>query len=163
METFLGAITICGFNFPPRGYANCNGQILPIYQNTTLFSVLGAAYGGNGYQFFALPNLQGQAVIMPDGVQSFIGSAGGSETVTLLSANLPAHTHTLAAGNSAGAGGPVNHYPGNSGSYDASAPNTTLSPQALGFAGQNQPIPLMKPYTVMNFVIALRGIFPVPN
>ncbi|NDD28436.1 MAG: phage tail protein [Proteobacteria bacterium] len=161
MESFIGAITLCGFNFAPRGYATCNGQILPIQQNTALFSLIGTYYGGNGMQNFALPNLAGQTVIMPDGNQvPYIGEIGGTEARTLLLPNLPPHTHTIAASSNTGASGPVAHYPGGSGSYDAAAANTTMAPLALAPAGQNLPISLMKPYTVMNFVIALYGIFP---
>src|SRR6476620_1871720 len=108
-EPFIGEIRIFPFNFAPRGWAFCNGQILSISQNTALFSLLGTTYGGNGQSTFALPNIQGSVVIHVGGSQpgpglSFydLGQAGGSDTITLLQSEIPAHTHTLRGNNTVG-------------------------------------------------------------
>src|SRR5215813_6174634 len=106
MDPFVAEIRIFPFNFAPKGWAWCNGQLLPLSQNTALFSLLGTTYGGDGKSNFALPNLQGQAPMHPGGgiglSQHFLGEQGGSETVTLLTTEMPAHTHTLSATSATG-------------------------------------------------------------
>ena len=167
---FIAEIRIVGFNFAPTGWALCNGQILSIAQNTALFSLLGTTYGGNGQTTFALPNLQGSAPMhQGQGAglsQRDLGEIGGSPTVTLIESQLPAHTHAVGA--NAGGGNQVSptgrawsSLPGRTPpSLYATTPDTTMNPQAFAVAGGSQPHNNMSPYLVLNFVIALQGIFP---
>ncbi|HEX4853077.1 phage tail protein [Arenimonas sp.] len=174
-EKFIGQIMMAGFGFAPRFMAQCNGQLLPIAQNQALFSLLGTQYGGNGTTNFALPDLRGRTPIgyassvdpswQPPSVQ--IGQAAGVENVTLLSTNLPAHTHSAMASTSAGATrNPRNAVYGTT-TVPLHAPSSgavvPLNPQTLAPAGGNQPHPNMQPYGVINFCIALSGIFPSRN
>jgi microcystin-dependent protein len=179
-EFFIGQIMMAGFNFAPRFWALANGQLLPINQNQALFSLLGTQYGGNGTTNFALPNLQSRTPIgyassvdpawQPPGVQ--IGQSSGVENVTLLSTNLPAHTHSMNAstanGDNRGASGrifatststatPLNIYASSSG------PLVPQNAQTVAPAGGNQPHPNLQPYSVINFCVALSGIFPSRN
>jgi microcystin-dependent protein len=180
-EFFIGQIMMTGFNFAPKFWALCNGQLLPINQNQALFSLLGTQYGGNGTTNFALPNLQSRTPIgyassvdpgwQPPAVQ--IGQASGVENVTLLSNNLPAHTHAVNASTTNG----DNRIPSNrvfatsniaSGSaisiYAASnGPVVPLNPATVAPTGGNQPHPNLQPYSVINFCVALSGIFPSRN
>ena len=168
---FVAEIRIAGFNFAPRGWAQCNGQLLPISQNTALFSLLGTFYGGDGKSTFALPDLQGSAPLHPGqgpGLsQYFLGQQGGSETVTLLQTEIPAHNHNV--GVSAGDGldqGPANSLLATGigvGQYAPPPTNTTLSPTTLGVAGSSLPHNNMMPYITMNFIIAMQGVFPARN
>jgi microcystin-dependent protein len=170
-----------GFNFAPKYFAQCNGQLLPINQNQALFSLLGVQYGGNGSTTFALPDLRSRTPIgyapsvdaawQPPAVQ--IGQASGLENVTLLTSNLPAHTHALNASTSDGnnrnpsgrffatstngSTAPVSPYAASGG---ASVP---LNPQTVANAGSSQAHPNLQPYTAINFCIALQGIFPSRN
>ncbi len=167
-DNFLGEIRMVGFNFAPRGWALCNGQVLPISQNTALFALVGTFYGGNGTSTFALPNLQGAVPVdqgvADSGTQYFIGETGGTETVTLLQAELPAHNHSPAQA-VAGSIRTDKHSPANAqpaghstvNVYAAKA-NATMAP--LPASGQNQPHENRQPFLVMNFIIALTGIFP---
>ena len=180
-EFFIGQIMMTGFNFAPRYWALCNGQLLPINQNQALFSLLGTQYGGNGTTNFALPDLRSRSPIgyassvdpswQPPSVQ--IGQASGSENVTLLSSNLPAHTHnvnaTTAAGDNRAAGGRIFATSTNAG---GSPPNlyasstgavVPMNPQTVALSGGNQPHPNLQPYSTINFCIALQGIFPSRN
>jgi len=177
-EPYIGAIVMFAGNFAPRGWAFCNGQILPISQNTALFSILGTTYGGNGTTTFALPDLRGRVAIHPGqgpGLSNYdLGQQGGSETVTLTQNQMPSHTHTVnASTNAPGRGG--NSPTGNLltvasdannvtvNLYTGGAPNTTMSPQMVANAGGNQPVPDIQPYTCVNYIIALQGIFPSRN
>jgi len=179
-EPFIGAIIITGFNFAPRGYMACNGQILSIAQNTALFSLLGTTFGGNGQTTFALPDLQGRSAVhqgQGPGLQNYVmGEVGGTETVTLLSTNMPQHTHLLnmnnAAGNSSGSNTSVLSLSPSTGSgpnkstlntYSTNAPNATLSTSSIGMAGGNQPFNSRSPFLVLNHSIATEGIFPSRN
>lgn len=177
MDDFLGAIKIFAGNFAPKGYAFCNGQILPIAQNTALFSILGTTYGGNGTTTFALPDLRGRAPIhfgQGPGLSSFaLGQTGGVENVTLIQTQIPAHTHTLNV-NDANAtvhqpaatsviGAPVDVNGDNVNGFTATAPNTTLSPNAVGISGGSQPHENRPPYLAINYIIALQGIYPSRN
>jgi microcystin-dependent protein len=162
---YLAQIMITGFNFAPKGWQMCNGQVLPINQNAALFSLLGTTFGGNGTTTFWLPNLQGASPIhmgTPPGGQTYVeGQTGGLVNVTLLSTQIPAHTHqamgvsTLAnlepAAGNAWANSAQNPY--------AATANVTMSPNAVTQTG-GQPHPNQPPYLVLNFVIALSGIFP---
>ena len=167
-EPFLGEIKIISWNFPPKGWAFCNGQLLPINQNQALFSILGTTYGGDGRVNFGLPNLQGRAPIhVGNGI--VLGEQGGESTHTLNISELPAHTHTpTGSGNSPSAPGPAgnlwatqttNPYLGTANS----GPNAAMNPACITPTGGNQPHENMSPYLVLNFVIALQGIFPSQN
>jgi microcystin-dependent protein len=167
---YLGEIRMVGFNFAPKGWALCNGQTLSISQNTALFSLLGTQYGGNGTTTFQLPNLQGRGPIHEgtgSGLSPYIvGQTGGAETVTLTGSQLAAHTHSANA-NSAGVGAatPGGNFWGNSqqANYAAANDGTTLAPGAVSPVGGSQPYSNLNPYLVINFVIALDGIFPSRN
>jgi microcystin-dependent protein len=169
-EPFLGMIAIYGFNFAPRGWAMCNGQILPIAQNTALFSLLGTTYGGNGQTTFALPNLQSRVPIhfgQGPGLSSYdLGQAAGTETVTLNVNEIPAHPHPVNATD----GDSTTNKPDNTsilasgGFYSNAAPNVQMSPNMIPpSGGGNQPHPNIQPYLALNFCIALEGIFPSRN
>ena len=169
-DPFVAEIRIFPFNFAPTGWAFCNGQLMPIAQNTALFSLLGTTYGGNGQGTFALPNLQGSAPMHPGqgpGLSPHgLGEASGSETVTLVPAQIPAHTHTLQAVNavaSLNAPAPDRALARSSGgfAYQQSPANpVNLSPQALTGVGGDQPHNNMMPYLTLNLCIALQGVFP---
>lgn len=165
-DPFVAEIRIFPFNFAPRGWAFCNGQILPISQNTALFSLLGTTYGGNGQSTFALPDMQGNVPLHPGqgpGLSLYdLGQQGGSEFVTLLESELPSHSHAMRAVEDDGAFfTPVNMYlaAGNS-MYNSNAANTTMSFQALTPAGGSLPHNNMQPYLTLSFCIALQGVFP---
>jgi len=161
-QAFLGEIRLTGFAFAPKGWALCNGQLLPINQNQALFALLGTMYGGNGQTTFALPNLRGQVPVGVGG--GFVqGQVGGEVNHTLSSAEMPGHQHNLSASGDAATtalpGGNVLAAPP-SPLYAAASTPSALSAQALGSAGSSQPHNNMPPYTVLNFVIALQGSFP---
>jgi microcystin-dependent protein len=165
-DPFVAEIRIFPFNFAPKGWAWCDGQLLPLSQNTALFSLLGTTYGGNGKSNFALPDLQGRAPMHPGQGPGLslhdLGETGGSETVTLLESEIPAHPHTLRAVEDDGSFfTPVNMYlaAGNS-MYSAAAPNQNMAPEALAPAGGDQPHNNMQPYLTFYFCIALQGVFP---
>jgi microcystin-dependent protein len=172
-EPFIGQIIIAGFNFAPRGYATCDGQVLSIAQNSALFALLGVTYGGNGTQTFGLPDLRGRVPIHqgqgPGLTPRAMGELSGSENVTLLAANMPQHTHTLQASSSVGnQASPSNNALAASSArgtnnYSSSTPNTALAAASVGAAGGNQPFSVMQPYLVVNYCIALQGIFPSRN
>ena len=170
MDPFVAEIRIFSGNFAPLGWAFCNGQLLPISQNTALFSLLGTTYGGNGQSTFALPNLQGSAPIGegqgPGLSQRFLGEAGGAATVTLTEIQIPAHTHTPNAvtggGNTTSPAGAVwasdvGHTPPPA--Y-ASTANDQLGAGAIGPTGNGQPHNNLPPYLTLNFMIALQGVYP---
>lgn len=167
-DPFVAEIRIFPFNFAPRGWAWCNGQLLPISQNTALFSLLGTTYGGDGKSNFALPDLQGRASMHqgqgPGLSVRDLGESGGSETVTLLASEIPAHTHALNA-----SGGPANIQApadtrvlgrANTTVYAAPSNPVQLAPEALTSAGGNLPHNNMQPYLTLYFNIALQGIYP---
>ena len=175
-DPFVAEIRIFPFNFPPKGWAFCNGQLLPLSQNTALFSLLGTTYGGDGKSTFALPNLQGTAPMhagQGNGLsQRFLGETGGSESITLLTSEIPLHTHSLAATTINGttdqpaaanlARGNFS-FQGTSGAvpmYSDSPPDTQMNPQALSLNGGSLPHNNMQPYLTLNFCIALQGVFP---
>jgi microcystin-dependent protein len=175
MDPFLGMITIFGFNFAPRGWAFCAGQILSIQQNTALFALLGTTYGGNGQTTFGLPDLRSRVAIgmgQGPGFSNYvIGQTGGTENVTLLSQQMPAHTHTMMGSADAQTVGNVSGSSLGSAARGASsgtiyAPGTTNQVpmgSATTPAGGNQPHPNMQPYLTVNYCIALEGIFPSRN
>ena len=171
-DQFVGEIRIFAGNFAPTGWALCNGQLLPISQNTALFSLLGTMYGGDGKSTFGLPNLQGAAPLMAgqgNGLSNRVqGEIGGEATVTLTAAEMPAHSHPINGGNSAGTNAaPTNNdwgaasvtrgqklYSQNAGT------DRSMSPLAFGASGSSQPHNNLPPYLTLTFIIALQGIFP---
>jgi microcystin-dependent protein len=170
-DPFVGEIRAVGFNFAPKGWALCNGQLLAISQNTALFSLLGTFYGGNGTTNFALPNLQGATPIsfgQGSGLSNRVqGQSGGETAVTLLASEMPIHTHavsaTSGAGNQIAPGGNVWAQAGRTTRLYTAAGGggaTAMSPQATSVAGGSVPHNNMPPFLVVNFVIALQGIFP---
>jgi microcystin-dependent protein len=165
---FVGEIRIWAGNFAPTGWALCNGQLLPISQNTALFSILGTAYGGNGLSTFALPNLQGRVPLHPGqglGLTPRLrGEALGSEGHTLTVPELPAHTHSLSANSANGnddapAGRVMARSPAGIPQFAAAA-NAAMASDAISAAGGSQPHNNMQPYLTLNFIIALQGIYP---
>jgi microcystin-dependent protein len=170
-DPFVAEIRIFPFNFAPRGWAFCNGQILPISQNTALFSLLGTFYGGNGQSTFALPNLQGSAPIhqgQGNGLSIYdLGQQGGSEFVTLIQSEMPFHTHTMMGSNQPGEDPTPSPTEAITRSVGASLYQTDTSNnivqlnfQALSIAGGSLPHNNMMPYLTLNFNIALQGVFP---
>src|SRR5262245_10985427 len=170
-EPFLSEIRMMSFNFAPKGWALCNGQLLPINQNQALFSLLGTTFGGDGRVNFALPNLQGRTPIHSGSGHS-LGEKAGEQSHTLTTAELPMHTHALSgstakagsvaptnnvlAKGAAANGNPINYYSTNTSNLVAMAPASVTS------IGGNQPHLNMQPYLTLNFCIALQGIFPSP-
>lgn|SRR5262249_31644416 len=163
-EPYLGEIKVVSFNFPPKGWALCNGQLLPINQNQALFSILGTTYGGDGRVNFALPNYQGR-IPLHWGDGFILGQNGGETAHTLNISELPAHQHTPLASTTSPA------FPGAGGNiwatfainlYNSTA-NAAMNPACIGPMGGGQPHDNMSPYLVVNFIIALQGIFPSQN
>ena len=164
-EPFLAEIRLFSFSFPPRGWANCNGQLLPINQNQALFSLMGTMYGGDGRVNFALPDLRGR---LPIHISSsyFQGARGGEQAHTLLSNEIPAHTHPLKASSLPPnrAGGAGNFFAAiNDHHYSNRTPDTSMNPGLVQAVGGNQAHLNMQPFLVLNFCIALQGIFPSRN
>lgn len=170
-DPFLGEIMMWAGNFAPRGWALCNGQLLPISQNTALFSLLGTTYGGNGQTTFALPDLRGRVPIhhgQGPGLSSYsLGQVGGEETHTLTVQEIPAHQHALqgssANGTSASPAGllPARN-PAGIPAYGSTA-DAAFHASAIAPAGGGQPHNVMQPYLTINFVIALQGVYPSQN
>jgi microcystin-dependent protein len=169
-DPFVAEIRIFPFNFAPRGWAWCDGQLLPLSQNTALFSLLGTTYGGNGMSNFALPDLQGRSPMQPGQGPGLslhdLGETGGSDTVTLLESEIPAHSHNVRGVNEeANSNVPsstsalANSARGNV-YVNQSSLNAAMSPSALAPAGGYQPHNNMMPYLTFYFNIALQGIFP---
>jgi microcystin-dependent protein len=169
MDPFVGEIRVVGFNFAPSGWALCNGQLLPISQNTALFSLLGTYYGGDGKSTFALPNLidnvpvhQGQG---PGLSQYFLGEQTGTPTVTLLNTEIPVHSHGLLARNDPAelqAPAPNRSMARSTAgfAYNTLAPNVNLAPQAASVTGASLPHNNYMPSLALNYIIALQGVFP---
>jgi microcystin-dependent protein len=169
-EPFLGEIRTFGFNFAPRGWAMCNGQLLSIAQNQALFALLGTTYGGNGTTNFALPNLQSRVGVhqgQGPGLSPYvIGEVSGSETVTLTTSQMPAHGHALIANaGTAGVSRPDGAVLARTGTntYAAAPDGTAMNAGAIGQAGGSQPFSIVQPFLCLNFCIALQGIFPSRN
>ena len=175
-DQFLAEIRIFPFNFPPTGWAFCNGQLMPISQNTALFALLGTYYGGDGKSTFALPNMQDNVPMQPgqgQGLsQRFLGEMSGAESITLLQSEIPIHTHQLFGCDAdATTNNPTGQLPakglwdagtsaGVIGAYSDQSPNSAMAFQALSPAGGGLPHNNMQPYLTLNFCIALQGIFP---
>ena len=170
-DSFIGSIDMVGFNFAPKGWATCDGQLLPINQNQALFSLLGTTYGGNGVTTFALPDLRGRVPIhqgQGPGLSSYVmGQRAGEENHTLIANEIPIHNHSLAVNTNAGTSdNPAGNYMASNSEgikqYSNSAGSNANS-ASIGNAGGNQPHNNMPPYLCVNFVIALQGIFPSRN
>jgi microcystin-dependent protein len=188
MDAFLGEIRPFAFGFNPSGYMPCNGQILPIAQWSALFSVIGTQYGGNGTTTFAVPNIQGYALVSqgqsPGGSSYVVGEVVGTPSVTVLSTEMPFHTHTfngatvpVASETASESNAPVsgvsylsnlvgttnvgNPFTGTL--YHAAPANTSLSPATIALAGGSQPHDNMSPYLVITYCIAVQGQFPTRN
>ncbi len=171
-DPFVAEIRIFPFNFAPKGWAWCDGQLLPLSQNTALFSLLGTTYGGDGKSNFALPDLQGRAPMHPGQGPGLslhdLGETGGSETVTLLESEMPAHAHAMNGAGLELATSTTRRTPslarpfggGNLYKTPAGAPTVAMSDQALAPAGGDQPHNNLQPYLTFYFCIALQGVFP---
>lgn len=168
-DPFVAEIRMVPFNFAPRGWAFCDGQLLPLSQNTALFSLLGTTYGGDGISNFALPDLQGKAAMHPGQGPGLslhdLGETGGAETVSLQESEMPQHSHSIKAVAAPGtvvspAGASFARAPGTASLYGAaSGISGNMSEGTLGAVGGN-PHNNMQPYLTMNFIIALQGVFP---
>lgn len=163
-EPFLSEIRILSFGYAPRGWAQCNGQFMPINQNQALFSLLGTTYGGNGQTTFALPNLQGRTPIH-NGNGYSLGASGGEQAHTLTVSELPTHNHAAQASNHNGdTVVPAGNVPGSvAGMYGPPSNLTSLNPATVTNFGGSQAHLNMQPYLGLNFSIALQGIFPSPT
>ena len=168
-DPFVAEIRIFPFNFAPKGWAWCDGQLLPLSQNTALFSLLGTTYGGNGKSNFALPDLQGRAPMHPGQGPGLslhdLGETGGSETVSLLESEIPAHTHGLFGSNQLGdAASPNQGYLArttfNLYQQTTNSSLVSMAPESLAPAGGDQPHNNLQPYLTFYFNIALQGVFP---
>lgn len=169
-EPFIGQIMAVGFNFAPRGWAMCDGQLLPISQNDALFALIGTTYGGDGVTTFALPDLRSRIAIHqgqgPGLTNRPIGQASGTEAVTLLTNQMPSHTHPVSAtAVNADKPTPANNIWATEPTtstlfYGAGPTDSTMNPQTISAAGGNQPHDNLMPYLTMTYVIALFGIFP---
>ena len=170
MDPFVAEIRIFPFNFAPKGWAFCDGQILPISQNTALFSLLGTTYGGDGKSNFALPNLQGTVPMHPGQGPGLslhdLGESSGSDTVTLLATEMPVHSHVMQAANQPGEdatpGGESLGRSVGASLYQTGVANNlvSLAPQSVGVIGGGLPHNNLQPYLTLTFCIALQGIFP---
>ena len=169
MDPFVAEIRIFPFNFAPRGWAWCDGQLLPLSQNTALFSLLGTTYGGNGKSNFALPDLQGRAPMHPGQGPGLslhdLGETGGSETVTLLESEIPAHSHALRASLDDGdlsIPAPTRTLAKSlqANAYSTTATLASMAPEALAPAGGDEPHNNLQPYLTFYFCIALQGVYP---
>jgi microcystin-dependent protein len=166
-DPFIAEIRIMAFNFAPSGWAQCNGQILPINQNQALFSILGTTYGGNGQTTFALPDLRGRVPVYPHSNFS-LGGARGEEAHTLALSEITSHTHALVGSSASGtSNSPVGTVlassPGNVYTSPGGGGATTLTPATIGTTGGGQPHENRQPYLTLNFCIALVGIYPSRN
>jgi len=168
MDPFVAEIRIFPFNFAPKGWAFCDGQILPLSQNTALFSLLGTTYGGDGKSNFALPNMQGNAPMHPGQGPGLslhdLGETGGSDTVSLLESEIPSHSHGLTAsasdGNNTGAAAQLFAQGVGISMWSVGTATTPMADSALAPAGGDQPHNNMQPYLTLNFCIALQGVYP---
>lgn len=161
-QPYIGEIRMFGGNFAPNGWLFCEGQLLPISENDTLFNLMGTTYGGDGQNTFALPDLRGRLPLHQGGGMT-LAEAGGVETVTLTSQTIPSHSHGMLASTAIPAGStPQGSVTGQAAAklYRAGAPSVTLNPQSILPVGGNQPHSNMQPYLCINFIISLFGVFP---
>lgn len=170
MDPFVAEIRIFPFNFAPKGWAFCDGQILPLSQNTALFSLLGTTYGGDGKSNFALPNMQGNAPMHPGQGPGLslhdLGEMGGAESVTLLQSEIPAHSHGVMAAtiDNADSNVPTNNNIGKASTkvfnIATAGSQVQMNPSTIGITGSSLPHNNMMPYLTLNFCIALQGVYP---
>lgn len=160
---FIGEIRMFGGNFAPVGWAFCNGALIPISENDALFNLIGTTYGGDGQETFALPNLQSRIPVHV-GPGFALGQSGGTESVTLTTSQIPAHSHVPQCnsgnGNQTSPGGGVWALPSTGTDYSDVAPSLTMDPAALQSSGGSQPHDNMVPFLAVNFILSLFGIFP---
>jgi microcystin-dependent protein len=163
-EPFLSEIRMMSFGFPPKGWALCDGQLLPINQNQALFSLLGTTYGGDGRVNFALPDLKGRVPTHTGGIGHFLGERGGEQAHTLTISEIPQHTHVAKGSTNTAVNSPANSpVLGTSNPqqvYAAATALTAMNPGVIGNVGGSQAHLNMQPFLVINFSIALQGIFP---
>jgi microcystin-dependent protein len=165
---FVAEIRILGCNFAPRGWSFCNGQLLPISQNTALFSLLGTIYGGNGQSNFGLPNMQGNAPMQPGqgpGLSLYdLGQTGGTANVTLIQSEMPSHSHGVVGAtiDTADSNVPTNNNIGKASTqvFNTVGTQVPMNVSTISIVGGNQPHNNMMPYLVMNFCIAMQGVYP---
>ena len=170
-EPFLGQIVMVGFNFAPQGWAMCDGQLMPINQNTALFSLIGTYYGGDGISTFALPDLRGRTPIHQGagpGLQSYsVGQVGGEEQVSLTISQIPAHTHALlgqsALGSAASPAGNIWAAQSRLNIYSSAVPDVSMAAGSIGTSGAGQPHDNRSPYLTVTYIIALEGVYPSRN
>jgi len=174
-DPFLGEIALVPYNFEPRGWAFCDGQLLPIAQNTALFALLGTQFGGNGQTTFALPDLRGRVPLHVGGsgpgpgLSAYsVGQTGGAENITLLASQMPSHNHIVNANSANGTSdNPNNAIMGKNASgvpqYSGALPNAAMAAGMIAAAGGNQPHSNLQPFLGLNYIIALQGIFPSRN
>ena len=167
MEPFIGEVRLVPFNFAPKGWALCEGQLLPINQNQALFALLGTTYGGDGRTTFALPDLRGRVPVgagqLPAGSSYDLGATGGQETVALKTRQLPSHGHAVHASGAAGTTkNPETAYPAGGGAYAAQR-DVRMKAAMIGRTGGGEAHENRQPYLCLNYVIALQGIFPSRN
>jgi microcystin-dependent protein len=169
-EPYLGEIRMFAGNFAINGWQMCNGQLLSISQYAALFSILGTTYGGNGQTTFALPDLRGRVALHQgtgNGLPTYVtGEAAGSDTVTLISTQMPQHSHQINASTGGNQVSPSNNYPGNEATpikiYSATGP-VQMNPAVVAISGGSQPHPNIQPFLCVTFLIAMVGIFPSRN
>jgi len=167
-QPFIGQLLLVGFNFPPSGWATCNGALQSIAENSTLFNLIGTTYGGDGQQTYALPNLQSRIPIHQgsNGVSTYvIGQTGGVENVTITLNQFPTHTHALQGSSGAASSNvPTGNTLGGVSAYTTAAPNIAMNNATIGFSGGgSQPHNNLQPYLALNWVISLFGIYPSQN
>ncbi|MBS0631128.1 MAG: phage tail protein [Verrucomicrobia bacterium] len=172
-QPYIGMIYSFGFNFAPRGWHLCDGSLLPISQYTALYAIIGTTYGGDGISTFGLPDLRGRTLVHQGqgpglGIR-VMGQMAGAETVTLASTEIPAHSHLIAASNAVGTTrAPSGAFPAatsraEANDYAAANDGSALSAQSVGLTGGSQPHNNLPPYLVVNYCIALEGVFPARN
>ncbi|MFF5994927.1 tail fiber protein [Lysinibacillus sp. KU-BSD001] len=169
MEAYLGEIRLFAGDYAPQGWAFCNGQLLSIAENELLYALIGTTYGGDGQATFALPDYQSRVVMhqgtnSANGMTYAMGQKGGTETVTLTTGQLPAHTHQAVAYNAEGAtNSPLNNVWAKNMQYSAQSSNGTMNPAIVSSVGNNQPHDNMMPYLTISYIIAVQGEFPPMN
>lgn len=162
MQPFLGSIMVVSFNFPPKGWIFCNGQLLPINQNQAIFSLFGTLFGGDGRVNFGIPNLQGRAAL-GQGNGNMVGQLAGEAAHTLTYNEMPTHTHLWKATSTGpNSGSPANSVLAGAAMYAASA-SQAMAPGEISTAGGSQPHENQSPYLVLNFCVAMVGIYPTQN
>ena len=169
-QPYIGEIRMFGGNFPPLGWAFCNGQLMPISENETLFNLIGTTYGGDGQETFAMPNLQGRVPIHQGtqaGTTYIMGEAAGVESVTLTTGQMPAHSHPALAANAMATNpspsGNDLATPATNRIYSHVAPSTAMAANSVQPAGGNQPHENQQPFLCVSFIISLFGLYPAPS